>query len=74
MHMERLDQGHFHALLEQPRLTCSGRENRTRVGGEHSSKELFELIVNNYPEHLHELATCTIINCLEFEKKSDGKN
>ncbi len=67
--MERLDQGLFHALLEQPRLTCSGRENRTRVGGEHSSKELFELIVNSYSEHSHELATCTIINYHEFLKK-----
>jgi hypothetical protein len=27
------------------------------VGGEHSSKELFEQLINNYSEHLHEVST-----------------
>ncbi len=40
--MERLEQGHLHPLPEQ-------HENRTRaskVESEHSSKELFEQLVN----------------------------
>jgi hypothetical protein len=53
--MERLDQ----PFLERPRLTCPGRESTraSAVGGEHSSKELFEQPIISYWEHLHEFAT-----------------
>jgi hypothetical protein len=54
--MERLDQGHLHLKLEVPRLTCLARESKTwasMVGGEHSSKELFEQCIICYSEHLH---------------------
>jgi hypothetical protein len=45
---ERLDQGHLNPLLQVPNLTRA-----SAVGGEHSSKELFEQRVNSYSEHLH---------------------
>ncbi len=54
--LERLDQGHLHPKLEVPRLACLSRELKYRaseVGGKHSSKELFEQLVNSYSEHLH---------------------
>jgi hypothetical protein len=48
--MKRLDQGHLHPKLEVPRLKWLDRESnpglRSVVGGEHSSKELFEDRVN----------------------------
>jgi hypothetical protein len=48
--LERLDQGHLHPKLEARRLTCLGRESipASVVGGEHSSKELFEQRINSY--------------------------
>jgi hypothetical protein len=46
--MERLDQGHLHPKLEVPRL-C--RTWVSEVGGEHSSKGLFEQRVHSYSEH-----------------------
>jgi hypothetical protein len=46
--MERLDQGHLYPLLEQPRQTCHGWD---------SNNELFEQLVNNYSEYLHEAST-----------------
>jgi hypothetical protein len=53
--MERLDQGHLHLKLEVMRLACLGRESNraSTVVGDHSSKELFELCINWYSEHLH---------------------
>ncbi len=41
------DQGHLHPRLEAPRLTYLGRESNRAFeeGGPHSSKELFEQIV-----------------------------
>jgi hypothetical protein len=51
--MERLDQGHPH-----PRHVLAGnRTQASMVGSEHSSKQLFEQLINSYPEHLHELTT-----------------
>ncbi len=67
--MERLEQGHLHPLPEQP-------ENQTRaskVGSEHSSKELFEQLVNGGistwarymtpPVHMLHEHTRTHMNC-----------
>ncbi len=54
---DRSRRGHRYeetSKLEVPRLTSVG--NRTRasaLGGEHSSKELFEQYVNSHSEHLH---------------------
>ncbi len=45
--------GHLHPKLEKSRLTCLGRESNSDLGGEHSSKELFEPRINSYSEHLH---------------------
>ncbi len=53
--IERLDQGHHHPKLDVRDWHVFAR-NRTRasvVGGEHSSKELFEQRVNTCSEHLH---------------------
>jgi hypothetical protein len=52
--MERRDQGHLHPLLKQLETIMS---RASAVGGEHSSKELFEQSVNSFSEHLHELAS-----------------
>ncbi len=52
--MERLDQGHLYPLTRASKTVIS---RASAVGGEHSSKELFEQLVNSYSEHLHELAT-----------------
>jgi hypothetical protein len=46
--MDRLDQGHLHPPKEHPILT--GRESNPGRD-EHSSKELFEQLINRYPEH-----------------------
>ncbi len=48
--MKRLDRGHLHPLLEQPETDMSRpRLNLTSaVGGEYSSKELFEQCINSY--------------------------
>jgi hypothetical protein len=43
--MERLDQGHLHPLLEDPRLTYPGAVNQTRAS---TSKELFKQRVKSY--------------------------
>ncbi len=54
--MERLDQGHLHPKLEDPRLTSRGRESDLDLccsGSEHSSKELFEQHINSYLEHTY---------------------
>jgi hypothetical protein len=53
--MERLEQGHLSPKLEVPGLTCPGRESNPglSVGSGHSRKELFELLVNSYWEHLN---------------------
>jgi len=51
--MERLYQDHLHPKLEVPELTYPGRESNPAVGGEHSRKEPFEQLVNDYSEHLH---------------------
>ncbi len=45
--MERLNQDHHHPKLEVQRLTCLSRESNP-VGGEHSSKKLFEQCINSY--------------------------
>ncbi len=44
---------HLHPKLEKSILTCFGRESNPDLGGEHSSKELFEPRINSYSEHLH---------------------
>jgi hypothetical protein len=53
--VEILAQDHLHPKLEVPRLTCLGPKQTlaSAVGGQHSSKELFEQRVNSYSEHLH---------------------
>jgi hypothetical protein len=53
--------GHLHPVLKHPRLTCiaGNRPRASAVGGEHSSKEIFQL-VNSYSEHLCELVTTQI--------------
>jgi hypothetical protein len=52
--MERLYQGHLHPLLKQLETVIF---RASAVGGEHSSKQLFEQSVNSFSEHLHELAS-----------------
>jgi len=51
--LKRLDQGHLHPKLEDPRLTCLGRETNPAARGGHSSKELFDQRINSYSEHLY---------------------
>ena len=52
--MKRLDQGHLHPKLEDPGLTCPGRElNPGLHGGKQSlRKEPIEQFINSYLEHL----------------------
>ncbi len=63
--MERLDQGNFHPQLEHPRRTVSrqGLEPTTSCTAcGHSSKELFEQLINCYSEPLHNLLLLSIRN------------
>ncbi len=52
--IKRLDQGHLHPKLEvQGHVPVGNPTLASAVGGEHSGKEPFEQLVNNYSEHLH---------------------
>ncbi len=69
--MERLDQGHLYPFLE-PETDMSHMTRVSTVGGDHSSKELFEQLFNSYSEHLHELATLFLFYFLSSFRTKEG--
>jgi hypothetical protein len=52
-----LDPEYRHQALAGPLVQAKNRTRASAMGGEHSSKELFEQLINSYSEHLHELLT-----------------
>ncbi len=61
--IERLDQGRLHPLLGDPRYVPGNRTQASMVGGEHSSKELFEQLVFGPSTWAHDMAppsACTV--------------